>query len=266
VLPFDGGSDALPLPQVAEREPVIDSPVTRPDAASEGLTEEAGSAQGMQEHAVPAEDGPEEGEVLPDESALAEDRAPFATNEQVGQANAGLPMGEEPAADASQEPGANGGSSVEVSPARLDLDWVRGNWRQVLLRIKPLSPQIQALLNSVEPIQVSADVITLGCRFGFHRDKLSESKNRGLVEQVLSQVLGVSCRVTCVVHAVQAETADKDGLAQRRPGDLFSANDPHGDERQELLNHPVVKELERRGGRVSKVSLNEEDQEDRRGQ
>ena len=265
-LPVEDGSGPSPLPQALRGEPAADRPIVQPGVVTHELTNAGAGSQGAEERASAVVDV-SEANILPidDVGQVAEEVAPFATDEATDAPETELPVMDEPITTEVAEPEMTRAIAEGTPSARLDLEWVKGNWRQVLMRIKPLSPQLQALLNSAEPIQVSGDVITLGCRFGFHRDKLSESKNRDLVEQVLSQVLGVPCRVTCAIHAGAPEMAEKSGPPQRRPGDLFSSSDAHGDERQELLNHPVVKELERRGGRVSKVSLNEEDQEDRRG-
>jgi len=266
VLPIEDSPDVLPPPSPAKHEPVASVPAT-PARESQGQGNERTNSPATPVHAVEAAGDLEEETFPPEDSQVAEGDALFAIEEQNSDAEAGPAVAEEVIAPGPAPVQDAGSAATEgARPGNLNLDWVKGNWHQVLIRIRPLSPQIQALLNSAEPIQASGDVVTLGCRFGFHRDKLSESKNRSLVEQVLSQVLGIPCRVTCVVHAGQAETIDKDGSAQRRATDLFSSNGAHGDERQELLNHPIVKELERRGGRVSKVSLGEQDQEDRRGQ
>ncbi len=153
----------------------------------------------------------------------------------------------------------------EGTPQKLTLDWVCGNWDLVLMKIKPKSYQVRALLNSAYPVAVRDDLITLGCNAEFHRDKLSEDKRRGLVEDVLSQVLGVSCRVQCVVDREAEERARAQiGSTNNDSGDLFSKNEQSEtpsdeDVRDELLNHPAIRVLKERGGCVSKVTLVSQD-------
>jgi DNA polymerase-3 subunit gamma/tau len=158
--------------------------------------------------------------------------------------------------------------------AGLTLEWVQGYWPQVLTKMRALSPQVQALLKSAEPVRVEGDLITLNCEAPFHRDKLSEEKKRELVEQVLAQVLGRACRVTCVVGspAPRATTAAPPHGEPAAGADLFSLrverggastqgerDSGRGSVRDTLLNHPAVKELQRRGGRVSSVRVYGED-------
>ena len=268
-LPFEGDQDgALPPSQANESEVRIE--VGQPRVASpQPAIRSADAVVGEEPVAAPVDtpnDTSDAASVPPDGEPIAEDVAPLTADEPVPEAELNLPVADRSMeAEPALESEAVTDSSAVAPTPQLDLDWVKGNWRQVLMRIRPASPQLQALLNSVEPLQANGDVITLACPSRFHREKLSENKNRDMVEQVLAQVLKVPCRVTYVIQAGQAPASEKSGSTPRRPADLFSANNAQGDERQELLNHPVVKELERRGGRISKVSLNEEEQEDRRG-
>ena len=131
--------------------------------------------------------------------------ASYATKPSGGQGLGCDPVHRSPADPALNAPQAASGESQPVAAQKLTLEWVRGNWRQVLVRLKPISPQVQALLNSSVPLAVQGDVITVGCPFSFHRDKLSEDKNRDLVEQVLAQVLGAPCHIQCVVAAEQRD-------------------------------------------------------------
>jgi DNA polymerase III subunit gamma/tau len=156
-----------------------------------------------------------------------------------------------------------GGATEAASPAAggLTLDWVRGHWSQVLTKMKAVSPQVQALLNSAEPAFVEGDLVTLSCEAAFHRDTLAEEKKRELVEQVLSQVLGCACRVTCVVGgtAPRPPAEAKPRRESTSAGDLSAAGNERVSARDELLNHPAVKELQRRGGRIASVSVFGED-------
>ncbi len=211
---------------------------------SEEEGEDASSTRRMAESASPVE--AETAEV--DESA--EDTEEVAASE----AESAEESEEKPPPELEQE-------GEETSSQKLTLDWVCGNWDLVLMKIKPKSYQVRALLNSAYPISVRDDLITLGCNAEFHRDKLSEDKRRGLVEEVLSQVLGVPCRVQCVVDREAEEKARARTQSTNDDSrDLFSSNGQSGtpsdeDVRDELLNHPAVKILKERGGRVSKVTL-----------
>jgi DNA polymerase-3 subunit gamma/tau len=171
------------------------------------------------------------------------------------------PESQVPEEDVTPEPEA---TEEEPPSKKLALDWVCGNWDLVLMKIKPKSYQVRALLNSAYPISVRDDLVTLGCSAEFHRDKLAEDKRRALVEEVLSQVLDTPCRVQCVVDQGAEERARTQAQSSdNNSQDLFSnrqSTEPSDEDvRDELLNHPAVEVLKRRGGRVSRVTLVSQD-------
>jgi DNA polymerase-3 subunit gamma/tau len=174
-----------------------------------------------------------------------------------------------------------------AEPARpaVTLDWVRGNWNRILMKVRPRSSNVRALLNSAYPVGLQGNRLVLGCEAGFHRDTLAEDKRRHLVEEVCSEVLGTPIQIECVVEPnvkdmlragapmSPADAPSGGGLfAGTTPEPAQTATPPDGaegaaaargdaaadDPRDELLNHPAVKALQRRGGRVAKVNLYDE--------
>jgi DNA polymerase-3 subunit gamma/tau len=77
----------------------------------------------------------------------------------------------------------------------LSLQAVQRCWLQVLEEVKTRDQSVQALLNSARPVNVRAGTVTLQVAHAFTQAKLSEARARRLVAEVLSQVLGQSCRV-----------------------------------------------------------------------
>jgi hypothetical protein len=150
-------------------------------------------------------------------------------------------------------------SEATSAPAELTLDWVRGNWPLILMKIKPRSSQVRALLNSAYPIAVKGNTITLGCEANFHREKLDEEKKRGLVEGVCSEVLSTAVRVECRVQSDLRDVMRADEMPQTS-SDMFEAKPAEEALREKLLNHPTVRALQERGGRISKISLYDEDE------
>ena len=151
------------------------------------------------------------------------------------------------------------GASAEVPVQTLSLKEIRGKWHQVLAHVRPQSRPVEALLKDTQAINVRGDLITIGCEFPFHKDKLSEDKNREIIAQAASQVLGIPCRVRCVLHSPENGAASQ----PHRGSSPMDEPQETTDARQRLLNHPAVKELERRGGRISKVNaFGQDEQED----
>jgi len=146
----------------------------------------------------------------------------------------------------------------------LSLDWVRAKWRQVYTSMRNQDPAVAALVNSSSPLEVCGNTVRLGCVGAYVRDKLADPKRRSAVETVAQEVLGTPVVIECVIAKPRAQSdAPDEGEVETAP-DLFST--PRlPSPREQLLNHPAVKELQRRGGQVSQVQINDK-QEDERGQ
>jgi hypothetical protein len=161
-------------------------------------------------------------------------------------------------------------SIAEQSPApaqpspQLTLDWVRGNWRQVGIKIRALNPQVQGLINSAGPIEVHGNTVRLGCVGKLVCDKLADPSRRELVERVLSDVLGVPVLIECVVCDAPALLDPTAGDAEPPPSDLFAPTARQTSTEEQLLNHPAVKELQKRGGKISHITVKDK-QEDKNG-
>jgi hypothetical protein len=145
---------------------------------------------------------------------------------------------------------------------QLTLERVQGIWASVVGRMSARDRQVQALLRDARPLSVQGDVITVECKWPLHRDQLSRDERRALVEQVMGQALGRPCRVQFSVQ-VQAQqpampVGDADGssaAALATSSDVSTSGGPQDEIRRALLNHPVVRDLERKGGKVSRVDI-----------
>jgi DNA polymerase-3 subunit gamma/tau len=86
----------------------------------------------------------------------------------------------------------------------LSVEAVRLRWGQVLQDIRPRSAALQALLRDSWVERVEGKTIVIGFKHTFHKEKVSETENRRMVEVALEQVLGQSCRVECVLVSGQS--------------------------------------------------------------
>jgi len=79
---------------------------------------------------------------------------------------------------------------------------VQAIWSQVIEHIRPLDPSVQALLHGsyCQPISVEGQVVVLGFRYAFHKSKIEETRNRRIVEQVLSKQLKGNYGIRCVLN------------------------------------------------------------------
>jgi len=82
------------------------------------------------------------------------------------------------------------------------LEYLEEMWQRVVDGIRPRDPSVQALLHSssCRPIGVEGQIVVLGFRYAFHKGKVEETRNRRLVEEVLSKVLGGSYGIRCVLN------------------------------------------------------------------
>jgi len=121
---------------------------------------------------------------------------------------------------------------------RFSLSWLQENWTRVQREARPYNRAVEALLRASVPIEVRGKEVVLGFRYEFHKNKIQEPKNKGVVEKVLEQVTGTPCQVSCVLTTnTQQRVRNKRG------------------ERNEILNDPVVKAARNLGGRVVDVQV-----------
>ena len=109
----------------------------------------------------------------------------------------------------------------------LDLSWLTENWGRILQAVRAQNKTVEAYLKSCEPTAMKDGLVTLAFYHPWHRDRVSEDRNRKLVEDALSEVAGSPCRVECKLY---------DGNRQEREKETRSTR------REELVNHPVIRD------------------------
>jgi DNA polymerase-3 subunit gamma/tau len=77
-------------------------------------------------------------------------------------------------------------------------------WPKVLIEIKSKNNSLYALLQSCE-IRLTDDTLMIYCRFNFHRDRLMEAKNAGVIEKALETVYNKHIRVDCELKTMTTE-------------------------------------------------------------
>lgn len=83
-----------------------------------------------------------------------------------------------------------------------DLERLVREWKTVLESFGPNNKTIQALLRaSCEPIAVDNGTVLLGFYYNFHKERIEDPKNRAVVEEVVSRVVGYPCRIRCTLTA-----------------------------------------------------------------
>jgi len=109
-------------------------------------------------------------------------------------------------------------------------DALRNRWTELLSALRPRNLSLEALMHSCEPVAVEEDVVVLGFTHKFHRSKVEEERNKQIVEETLSDLLGQQYRVRCIL--AQQERAE--GTAPRSTASAKSAE-------QMIADDPVVR-------------------------
>ena len=123
----------------------------------------------------------------------------------------------EPAAPAAQAPGG------EVSLAQ-----VEGAWGQILQAVRQRNPLVEgALRTNCKPVEVYDDEIVIAFPYPFLRDKLGDPRRRVEIQDALTEVLGVRCRIKLVMeseHKPRSRAANPARTVASGPG--LQGSDP----------------------------------------
>lgn len=137
-----------------------------------------------------------------------------------------MDLSSRPSSKASEEipQGVSRDSSSKVGVANGEPAKKRSNgdpeakWQQFLHEMKGKNTSIHAVLRVCEP-SFSNGEVTLTFPYKFHKERVEDTRNRELVEQILDRVYGEKYRVKCILRpgmanepAVQPRSAGKDDL------------------------------------------------------
>jgi len=72
-------------------------------------------------------------------------------------------------------------------------------WKKVLGLIRPLNASTEALLRASKPLFINGNVLTLGVFYKFHKEHLESNAHRQILEETLSNILGLKIKVVCTL-------------------------------------------------------------------
>ncbi len=76
-----------------------------------------------------------------------------------------------------------------------NLNLTKENWQEVLAKTKPFNHSLTAFLRAAKPREFRGKILMVEVAYKFHLEKLSEEKNRHIVEEVISDIIGRAIRV-----------------------------------------------------------------------
>ncbi len=103
----------------------------------------------------------------------------------------------QPAASAPARPVYGRVQVAVTAPPGSPLADIQSNWPAILEHVKAISRSVEAFLKECRPVEMEADLLTLGFFYPFHRESVENPKNRMIVEGALAQVVGHPVRIRC---------------------------------------------------------------------
>ncbi|MEA3341503.1 MAG: DNA polymerase III subunit gamma/tau [Chloroflexota bacterium] len=127
-----------------------------------------------------------------------------------------------PASRVAREPAA--AYDAASGDSSLTPDALRNRWSELLNALRPRNLSLEALMHSCEPMAVEGNVVVLGFAYKFHRSKVEEERNKQVVEEVLSDLLGQRYQVRCIL--AQQERVAASGTKSPLSEEQIIADDP----------------------------------------
>lgn len=121
-----------------------------------------------------------------------------------------------PEAEPRPVPPAQPSQPTAAGPA-MDAAALKAEWGRVLAEVRPHSRQVEAVLRgSCEPLSIEDGVVTIGFYHQFHKGRVEEARNRELVQEAVSRVLGAPHRIRCVLVSRGASPGGTGPKPQRK--------------------------------------------------
>jgi DNA polymerase-3 subunit gamma/tau len=77
------------------------------------------------------------------------------------------------------------------------LENIRMNWGKIVDEVRPHNHSFFGCLQGMKPKSATDVTLTLSTKYSFHRDRISEAKNRKIVEDAVEKVTGNCLSITC---------------------------------------------------------------------
>lgn len=123
-------------------------------------------------------------------------------------------------------------SKVSLSQATescsVNLEKIQAQWQSVIERVKLLNASVSVALQSARPIQVEGNTLTIGVKYKFHQERLSDPVHRLTLSEAFGTILGTQLAFSIVEDAIKSEETEK------------SANEPLVQHALELLGGTVI--------------------------
>ncbi|MDD5397194.1 MAG: DNA polymerase III subunit gamma/tau [Candidatus Moranbacteria bacterium] len=123
-------------------------------------------------------------------------------------------------------------NEAQIADSDFTLNDVKKHWGQFIVETKTKNHSLSAVLQSCQPVNVTAGIITIAAKFTFHKDKLNEYGNKLTLEETFAKILGLRLLIK-VITAEEAGITIASSLTQHNnPG----SSEPTTHETSSLLS------------------------------
>ncbi len=99
----------------------------------------------------------------------------------------------------------------------LTLNLIVDLWSKIRADVKAVNRRIEALLQQVDPVTINGNEIVLASPYEFHRNRVNSDEARRVIEDVISRLVDLRVRVTCVTRDEAAALAGTSPVASTVP-------------------------------------------------
>ncbi|MEK7564851.1 MAG: DNA polymerase III subunit gamma/tau [Patescibacteria group bacterium] len=80
------------------------------------------------------------------------------------------------------------------------LELIKSKWQEIITEVKPHNHSLSGFLIGMRPKEASSTSLTLSTKYSFHKDRLSEHKNKKIIEDAVEKVCGYKLLLSCVLE------------------------------------------------------------------
>ncbi len=77
---------------------------------------------------------------------------------------------------------------------------VKSKWGNIVAEVKPFNHSLSGFLQNMEPKEVADGSLVISTKYGFHKDRLRDLKNKKVIEDAIEKVVGQRLKLECVVE------------------------------------------------------------------
>jgi DNA polymerase-3 subunit gamma/tau len=89
--------------------------------------------------------------------------------------------------------------AVSAPVGSLTLEKLVDHWADIIAELKPYNHSVAGVMRSTRPKAVSGGIVVIEAFYTFHKDKLSESKTKDVLSEVLKKLFGEKVKVEVVL-------------------------------------------------------------------